>query len=195
MDVIWRPCGSCAVNCHESNLRVIDADGCRLWKPLGRTEGGPSAPVREATADLPPIKNEKTCTLRHSSRMRITGRKSARNTRTRSCDRHVPVQRRTPRPGWSSASANDRPAGPPPRRAGARVHGAPRLHPAGKFIFIDGRSGAQMYSETLREEALYNQNDNTPALSSYFELMDNIIPRFLSTLSTQRVRGSRVLIK
>jgi hypothetical protein len=64
-----------------------------------------------------------------------------------------------------------------------------------KFIFIDGRSGAQMYSETLREEALYNQNDNTPALSSYFELMDNIIPRFLSTLSTQRVRGSRVLIK
>ena len=64
-----------------------------------------------------------------------------------------------------------------------------------KFIFIDGRSGAQIYSEALREERLYNQNDNTPALSSYFELMDEIIPRFLSTLSTQRVRGSRVLIK
>jgi len=64
-----------------------------------------------------------------------------------------------------------------------------------KFIFIDGRSGAQIYSEALREERLYNQNDNTPALSSYFELMDEILPRFLSTLSTQRVRGSRVLIK
>ena len=64
-----------------------------------------------------------------------------------------------------------------------------------KFIFIDGRSGAQIYSEALREERLYNQNDSTPALSSYFELMDEIIPRFLSTLSTQRVRGSRVLIK
>ena len=64
-----------------------------------------------------------------------------------------------------------------------------------KFIFIDGRSGAQIYSDTQREERLYNQNDNTPALSSYFELMDEIIPRFLSTLSTQRVRGSRVLIK
>jgi hypothetical protein len=64
-----------------------------------------------------------------------------------------------------------------------------------KFIFIDGRSGAQMPGEKLREERLYNQNDNTPALSSYFELMDEIIPRFLSTLSTQRVRGSRVLIK
>ena len=35
-----------------------------------------------------------------------------------------------------------------------------------KFIFIDGRSGAQIYSEALREERLYNQNDNTPALSS-----------------------------
>jgi hypothetical protein len=64
-----------------------------------------------------------------------------------------------------------------------------------KFIFIDGRSGAQIYSEALREERLYNQNDNTPALSSYFELMDEIVPRFLSTLSTQKVRGSRVLIK
>src|SRR5262245_6864443 len=64
-----------------------------------------------------------------------------------------------------------------------------------KFIFIDGRSGAQIYAEALREERLYNQNDNTPALSSYFELMDEIIPRFLSTLSTQRVRGSRILIK
>jgi hypothetical protein len=64
-----------------------------------------------------------------------------------------------------------------------------------KFIFIDGRSGTQIYSEALREERLYNQNDNTPALSSYFELMDEIIPRFLSTLSTQRVRGSRVLMK
>ncbi len=64
-----------------------------------------------------------------------------------------------------------------------------------RFIFIDGRSGAQIHAEALREERLYNQNDNTPALSSYFELMDEIIPRFLSTLSTQKVRGSRVLIK
>lgn len=64
-----------------------------------------------------------------------------------------------------------------------------------KFVFIDGRSGVQIYSEALREERLYNQNDNTPALSSYFELMDEIIPRFLSTLSTQRVKGSRLLIK
>jgi hypothetical protein len=64
-----------------------------------------------------------------------------------------------------------------------------------KIVFIDGRTGAQLHSEAWREERLYNQNDTTPALSSFFELMDEIIPRFLSTLSTQRVRGSRVLIK
>ena len=65
-----------------------------------------------------------------------------------------------------------------------------------KVIFIDGRTGAQLpASEVWREEKLYNQNDNTPALSAYFELMDEIIPRFLSTLSTQKVRGSRVLLK
>ena len=64
-----------------------------------------------------------------------------------------------------------------------------------KFVFIDGRTGAQMYAESYREEILYNAQQQTPALSSYFELMDEIIPRFLSTLSTQRVRGSRILIK
>jgi hypothetical protein len=64
-----------------------------------------------------------------------------------------------------------------------------------KFVFIDGRTGATIHSETFREERLYNQNDNTPALSSYFELMDEVIPKFLNTLSTQKVRGTRTLIK
>ena len=66
---------------------------------------------------------------------------------------------------------------------------------AQKFVFIDGRSGATIYSETFREERLYNQNQNTPALSSYFELMDGIVPKFLNTLSTQKVRGTRVLLQ
>ena len=52
-----------------------------------------------------------------------------------------------------------------------------------------------MHSETFREERLYNQNENTPALSSYFELMDEVLPKFLNTLATQRVRGTRTLIK
>ncbi len=64
-----------------------------------------------------------------------------------------------------------------------------------KFIFIDGRSGATMYSESYREEVLYNAQQSTPALSSYFELMDRLVPNFLSTLSSQKIRGTRVLLK
>jgi hypothetical protein len=64
-----------------------------------------------------------------------------------------------------------------------------------KFIFIDGRTGATLHTETMREETLYNAQQNTPALSSYFELMDKVIPAFLGTLSTQRIRGTRVLLR
>jgi hypothetical protein len=64
-----------------------------------------------------------------------------------------------------------------------------------KLIYIDGRSGATLYSETLREEILYPAQQNTPALSSYFELMDKLIPSFLNTLSMQKIRGTRVLVK
>jgi hypothetical protein len=64
-----------------------------------------------------------------------------------------------------------------------------------KFVFIDGRTGATLHSETFREEILYNANQSSPALSSYFELMDRLIPSFLSTLSSQKIRGTRVLLK
>ena len=64
-----------------------------------------------------------------------------------------------------------------------------------KFIFIDGRTGTTIYSETFREEVLYSPQQSTPALSSYFELMDRLIPSFLSTLSTQKIKGSRILLK
>jgi hypothetical protein len=64
-----------------------------------------------------------------------------------------------------------------------------------KFVFIDGRTGATMYSESYREEILYNAQTNTPALSSYFELMDRLVPNFLSTLSSQKIKGTRVLLK
>ena len=64
-----------------------------------------------------------------------------------------------------------------------------------KFIFIDGRTGAQLHTETYHEESLYPSTQNTPALSSYFELMDKLLPSFLNTLSSQKIRGSRVLLK
>jgi hypothetical protein len=64
-----------------------------------------------------------------------------------------------------------------------------------EFIFIDGRNGTELYKETFREEVLYNAKQNTPALSSYFELMDRLIPSFLSTLSSQKIKGTRILLK
>ena len=64
-----------------------------------------------------------------------------------------------------------------------------------KFVFIDGRTGATMYSETYREEILYNAQQNTPALSSYFELMDRLVPNFLSALSNQKIKGTRILLR
>ena len=65
----------------------------------------------------------------------------------------------------------------------------------GRFIFIDGRSGATLHSESFNEQILYNANQTTPALSSYFELMDRLVPNFLSALSSQKIRGTRVLLK
>ena len=66
---------------------------------------------------------------------------------------------------------------------------------APNFIFIDGRTGTRLHSESMSEEILYNAQQNTPALSSYFELMDRVIPSFLGTLSTQKIRGTRVLLR
>ena len=63
------------------------------------------------------------------------------------------------------------------------------------FVFIDGRTGETLHSETFREEVLYNANQTTPPLSSFFELMDRLLPSFLNTLSAQKVRGSRTLLK
>jgi hypothetical protein len=65
----------------------------------------------------------------------------------------------------------------------------------GRFIFIDGRSGATLHSESFNEQILYNANQTTPALSSYFELMDRLIPSFLNTLSSQKIKGTRVLLQ
>ena len=64
-----------------------------------------------------------------------------------------------------------------------------------KFIFIDGRTGATLYTERHREEILYDASRNTPALSSYFELMDRLIPSFLGTLSAETIKGTRILLK
>ena len=65
----------------------------------------------------------------------------------------------------------------------------------GRFIFIDGRTGAQLHSQTFGEQVMYSTQQTTPALSSYFELMDRLIPNFLSTLSSTKVKGTRILLQ
>ena len=64
-----------------------------------------------------------------------------------------------------------------------------------KFIFIDGRTGVTLHTERHREEILYDSSQNTPALSSYFELMDRLLPSFLGTLSSESIRGTRILLR
>ena len=64
-----------------------------------------------------------------------------------------------------------------------------------KFVFIDGRTGEQLHSETLHSDTYWDAKQNTPALSAYFELMDKVMPTFLTTLNTQKIRGTRILIK
>jgi hypothetical protein len=64
-----------------------------------------------------------------------------------------------------------------------------------KFVFIDGRTGKVIDTEVFREAVLYNQGQEVPALSSYFELMDRIVPAFLGTFTSQKIRGVRILLK
>jgi hypothetical protein len=63
------------------------------------------------------------------------------------------------------------------------------------FVFIDGRTGKQLAREPYHEETLYPTTQNMPALSSYFELMDKLLPGFLNTLSSQKIPGTRTLLK
>lgn len=63
------------------------------------------------------------------------------------------------------------------------------------FVFIDGRTGTVLHTEDFTESVLYPLGNPTPALSSYFELMDKVLPGFLSTFSSQSIKGTRVLLR
>jgi hypothetical protein len=63
------------------------------------------------------------------------------------------------------------------------------------FYFVDGRTGATLHKEKFTEEVLYGEEQKTSPLSSYFELMDRLLPNFLGVISAQRIRGTRVLLQ
>ena len=64
-----------------------------------------------------------------------------------------------------------------------------------EFYFVDGRTGQNLHKEKFTEEVLYGEDQKISALSSYFELMDRLLPNFLGVISPQRIRGTRVLLK
>ena len=63
------------------------------------------------------------------------------------------------------------------------------------FYFLDGRSGALLHKEKFTEEVLYGDEQKASPLSSYFELMDRLLPNFLGVISPQKIRGTRVLLQ
>ncbi len=64
-----------------------------------------------------------------------------------------------------------------------------------ELYFIDSSTGKTIHRERFTEEVIYGRDEQISALSSYFELMDRLIPNFLSILSPQKLRGTRILLK
>lgn len=63
------------------------------------------------------------------------------------------------------------------------------------FVFIDGRTGAVIHSERFLETVSDGSRRYVPALSSYFRLMDVVLPRVVGIVTDQRVRGTRTLLR
>jgi len=63
------------------------------------------------------------------------------------------------------------------------------------FYFVDGRTGQTLHKERFTEEVLYGEDQKISPLSSYFELMDRLLPNFLGVISPQKIRGTRVLLR
>jgi hypothetical protein len=62
------------------------------------------------------------------------------------------------------------------------------------FTFIDGATGRTLHKERFSEEVVYGEEQKVSPLSSYFELMDRLLPNFLGVISPQKIRGTRVLL-
>ncbi len=63
------------------------------------------------------------------------------------------------------------------------------------FYFIDTKSGELLHKERFTEEVLYSEDQRISPLSSYFELMDRLLPNFLGVITQQKIRGTRVLLR
>jgi hypothetical protein len=64
-----------------------------------------------------------------------------------------------------------------------------------ELYFIDSKTGELIHKERFTEEVLYGERQRVSPLSSYFELMDRLLPNFLGVITPQRIRGTRVLLR
>lgn len=64
-----------------------------------------------------------------------------------------------------------------------------------ELYFIDSKTGELIHKERFTEEVLYGERQQVSPLSSYFELMDRLLPNFLGVITPQRIRGTRVLLR
>ena len=122
----------------KSNLRVIDADVLPLMDVAGRpgpkARRRPSAPAREATPSQPSDQErERPAALRaHLRRRRLLEAHRRGISEPADRHRHRAVHAALAVGHGAARARGHRPARPPPRRAGARIHGAQGLHPAGE---------------------------------------------------------------
>jgi hypothetical protein len=87
------------------------------------------------------------------------------------------------------------PAGQPALVRGNRYMERKGFTLSADFLFIDSKTGELLHKERFSEEVLYSEDQRVSALSSYFELMDRLLPNFLGVITPQRIRGTRVLLR
>jgi hypothetical protein len=87
------------------------------------------------------------------------------------------------------------PAGQPTLVRGNRYMERKGFTLGADFLFIDSKTGETLHKERFSEEVLYSEDQRVSPLSSYFELMDRLLPNFLGVITPQRIRGTRVLLR
>jgi hypothetical protein len=87
------------------------------------------------------------------------------------------------------------PAGQPTLVRGSRYMERKGYTLSADFLFVDSKTGEVLHKERFSEEVLYSEDQRVSALSSYFELMDRLLPNFLGVITPQKIRGTRVLLR
>ena len=125
-----------------------------------------------------------------------TGARWVRSTSSRWWSRASSASRaRTARASSPRSASSARPAtGGPALVRGNRYMERKGYSLSADFYFIDTKTGELLHKERFTEEVLYSEDQRISPLSSYFELMDRLLPNFLGVITPQRIRGTRVLL-